>query len=53
MHYRPPSAKLLADSSSRMNWSANALNVALIGAAWVAADSLAGWGGSGANRRHK
>ena len=32
---------LLADSSSRMNWSENALNLALIGAAWVVADSLA------------
>jgi hypothetical protein len=31
---------LLADSSSRMNWSENALNLALIGAAWVVADSL-------------
>ena len=32
---------LLADSSNRMNWSENALNLALIGAAWVVADSLA------------
>jgi uncharacterized membrane protein YphA (DoxX/SURF4 family) len=32
---------LLADSSSRTNWSENALNLALIGAAWVMADSLA------------
>jgi uncharacterized membrane protein YphA (DoxX/SURF4 family) len=32
---------LLADPSSRMNWSENALNLALIGAAWVVADSLA------------
>jgi uncharacterized membrane protein YphA (DoxX/SURF4 family) len=32
---------LLADSSSRVNWSENALNLALIGAAWVVADSLA------------
>jgi uncharacterized membrane protein YphA (DoxX/SURF4 family) len=32
---------LLADSSSRMNWSENALNLALIGAAWVVAESLA------------
>jgi uncharacterized membrane protein YphA (DoxX/SURF4 family) len=32
---------LLADSSSHMNWSENALNLALIGAAWVVADSLA------------
>jgi hypothetical protein len=32
---------LLADSSSRMNWSENALNLALIGVAWVVADSLA------------
>ena len=32
---------LLADYSSRMNWSENALNLALIGAAWVVADSLA------------
>jgi uncharacterized membrane protein YphA (DoxX/SURF4 family) len=31
---------LLADPSSRMNWSENALNLALIGAAWVVADSL-------------
>jgi uncharacterized membrane protein YphA (DoxX/SURF4 family) len=32
---------LLADSASRMNWSESALNLALIGAAWVVADSLA------------
>ena len=31
---------LLADPSSHMNWSENALNLALIGAAWVVADSL-------------
>jgi uncharacterized membrane protein len=42
---------LLADPSSHMNWSENALNLALIGAAWVVADSLvwprpsgSGWG---------
>jgi uncharacterized membrane protein YphA (DoxX/SURF4 family) len=33
---------LLADPSSRMNWSESALNLALIGAAWAVADSLAG-----------
>ena len=33
---------LLADRASRTNWSENALNLALIGAAWVVADSLAG-----------
>jgi len=32
---------LLADPSSHFNWSENALNLALIGAAWVVADSLA------------
>jgi len=32
---------LLADPSNHMNWSENALNLALIGAAWVVADSLA------------
>ena len=32
---------LLADPASRMNWSENALNLALIGVAWVVADSLA------------
>ncbi len=32
---------LLADPSSRVNWSENVLNLALIGAAWVVADSLA------------
>ena len=32
---------LLADSSSHMNWAENALNLALIGVAWVVADSLA------------
>ena len=32
---------LLADSSSHLNWSENALNLALTGAAWVVADSLA------------
>ena len=31
---------LLADPSSHMNWSENALNLALIGVAWVVADSL-------------
>jgi uncharacterized membrane protein YphA (DoxX/SURF4 family) len=35
------SPMLLADSSSRINWSESALNLALIGAAWVVADSLA------------
>jgi uncharacterized membrane protein YphA (DoxX/SURF4 family) len=33
---------LLADPSSRTIWSENALNIALIGVAWVVADSLAG-----------
>jgi uncharacterized membrane protein YphA (DoxX/SURF4 family) len=32
---------LLADPASRMNWSENALNIALTGAAWVVAISLA------------
>jgi uncharacterized membrane protein YphA (DoxX/SURF4 family) len=32
---------LLADPSSRTNWSESALNLALIGVAWVVADSLA------------
>jgi uncharacterized membrane protein YphA (DoxX/SURF4 family) len=32
---------LLAGASSHTNWSENALNLALIGAAWVVADSLA------------
>jgi uncharacterized membrane protein YphA (DoxX/SURF4 family) len=32
---------LLADPSSHTNWSENALNLALVGAAWVVADSLA------------
>ena len=32
---------LLADPSSRENWSENALNLALTGVAWVVADSLA------------
>ena len=32
---------LLADPASHGNWSENALNLALIGAAWVVADSLA------------
>jgi uncharacterized membrane protein len=31
---------LLADSSSHFNWSENALNLALVGVAWVVADSL-------------
>jgi hypothetical protein len=32
---------LAADPSSYTNWTENALNLALIGAAWVVADSLA------------
>ena len=32
---------LLADSSSHMNWIENAVNLSLIGVAWVVADSLA------------
>jgi uncharacterized membrane protein YphA (DoxX/SURF4 family) len=32
---------LLADPSSHTNWTENALNIALTGAAWVVADSLA------------
>jgi uncharacterized membrane protein YphA (DoxX/SURF4 family) len=32
---------LLADPSSHVNWSENALNLALTGVAWVVADSLA------------
>jgi uncharacterized membrane protein YphA (DoxX/SURF4 family) len=32
---------LLGDPSSHVNWAENALNLALIGAAWVVADSLA------------
>jgi uncharacterized membrane protein len=32
---------LLADPSSHVNWSENALNIALTGVAWVVADSLA------------
>lgn len=31
---------LLAEPSSHMNWAENALNLALIGVAWVVADSL-------------
>ena len=32
---------LLSDPSSQFNWAENALNLALVGAAWVVADSLA------------
>ncbi len=32
---------LLADHSSHLNWTENALNLALLGVAWVVADSLA------------
>ncbi len=32
---------LLADSASHLNWTENAVNLALTGAAWVVADSLA------------
>jgi uncharacterized membrane protein YphA (DoxX/SURF4 family) len=32
---------LLADPANHFNWSENALNLALTGAAWVMADSLA------------
>ena len=45
---------LLADSSSRMNWTENAINLALIGVAWVVADSLAQprrYGSAGLPRR--
>jgi uncharacterized membrane protein YphA (DoxX/SURF4 family) len=35
------SPMLLADPSSHANWAESALNLALIGAAWVVADSLA------------
>jgi hypothetical protein len=31
---------LLADASSRTNWSEAAINFAIIGVAWVVADSL-------------
>jgi len=31
---------LLADSASRMNWTENAINLSLIGVAWVMADSF-------------
>lgn len=33
---------LIADSASRMNWTENAVNLALTGVAWVVADSLGG-----------
>jgi uncharacterized membrane protein YphA (DoxX/SURF4 family) len=33
--------KVLTDSSSHWNWSESALNLAVVGAAWVVADSLA------------
>lgn len=32
---------LVANSSSRVNWTENAVNLAIMGAAWVVADSLA------------
>ncbi len=32
---------LLADPSSHMNWTEGAINLAVIGVAWVVADSLA------------
>ena len=38
---------LLADPHSHMNWTMNAVNLALVGAAWIVADSLRGrtvWG---------
>jgi hypothetical protein len=31
---------LFADPHSHMNWAANAMNLALIGAAWVIAESI-------------
>jgi len=37
---------LLAGPSSRMNWTESAVNLAILGAAWVVADSLA-WPGAG------
>jgi uncharacterized membrane protein len=36
---------LVADPSSHWNWTESALNLALIGAAWVVSDSLGGRGG--------
>jgi len=35
-----PGPMLRADPSSHTNWSENALNLAVLGAAWVVADSL-------------
>jgi hypothetical protein len=32
---------LLADHSSHWNWTESAVNLAVVGAAWVVADSLA------------
>jgi uncharacterized membrane protein YphA (DoxX/SURF4 family) len=32
---------LLADAASHLNWTSNAINLALVGAAWVVADALA------------
>jgi uncharacterized membrane protein YphA (DoxX/SURF4 family) len=32
---------LLADTSSHMGWTMNAINLALMGAAWIVADTLA------------
>ena len=38
---------LVADPASHMNWSENALNLALIAAAWVVTDSLTGQNAGG------
>jgi uncharacterized membrane protein len=42
---------LLSDPHNHFFWTENALNLALAGAAWVVADSLAGGGPSAADRR--
>jgi uncharacterized membrane protein YphA (DoxX/SURF4 family) len=42
---------LLAGPSSRMNWSESAVNLAILGAAWVVADSLARPGASSPESR--
>jgi uncharacterized membrane protein len=44
--------RLVGDPHNHMNWAGNAVNLAIAGAAWVFADSIAQRRGSGLKRHH-